>query len=88
MSKHEQVWSLQEAKAKFSEEIRRAQSDGPQTITLRGKPIASISPIDPKHDIEDEETGQVIVDALRKCPVKNFKAPRIRDYEPFRDVEI
>jgi antitoxin Phd len=88
MSKNERVWSLQEAKAKFSEVIRRAQTEGTQTVTLHGKPVASISPINSKRDFGDEETGQVIVDALRKCPVKNFKVPRIRDHEPFRDVEI
>jgi antitoxin Phd len=87
MNKHTRVWSLQEAKAKFSEVIRRAQADGPQTITLHGKPVASISPIGSARADADEETGQAIVDALRKCPVKNFKVPRIRDYEPFRDVE-
>ena len=30
-------WQLQQAKARLSEVIQRACSDGPQTITLRGK---------------------------------------------------
>lgn len=32
-----QSWTVAEAKAKFSEMIDRAQSDGPQTITRRGQ---------------------------------------------------
>jgi prevent-host-death family protein len=32
-----QSWTVAEAKAKFSEIIDRAQSDGPQTITRRGR---------------------------------------------------
>ena len=35
MSAHS--WSVAEAKAKFSEVIEKAQSDGPQTITRNGR---------------------------------------------------
>ncbi|MBM3504924.1 MAG: type II toxin-antitoxin system Phd/YefM family antitoxin [Alphaproteobacteria bacterium] len=31
------VWPVAEAKAKFSELIKRARRDGPQTITRKGK---------------------------------------------------
>jgi prevent-host-death family protein len=31
------TWTVAEAKAKFSEVIERAQSDGPQTITRNGR---------------------------------------------------
>ena len=38
MNKHTRnVWSLQEAKAKFSEVVERAQTEGPQTVTVHGK---------------------------------------------------
>jgi prevent-host-death family protein len=32
-----QSWTVAEAKAKFSEVIDRAQSDGPQTVTRHGR---------------------------------------------------
>lgn len=35
-------WTVAEAKAKFSEVIERAQSDGPQTITRNGRKAAVI----------------------------------------------
>jgi prevent-host-death family protein len=35
MSTH--IWSVAEAKAKFSEVIEKAKSDGPQTITRNGQ---------------------------------------------------
>jgi len=38
MSVHK--WTVAEAKAKFSEVINRAQSDGPQTITRKGRTAA------------------------------------------------
>lgn len=31
-------WSLQDAKAKFSELVRLVKADGPRIVTLRGKP--------------------------------------------------
>lgn len=34
------TWPLQEAKAKFSEVVKRALSEGPQGITVRGEPVA------------------------------------------------
>jgi len=35
-----QVWTVAEAKAKFSEVIERARSEGPQTITRKGRTAA------------------------------------------------
>ncbi|MCY7369710.1 MAG: type II toxin-antitoxin system Phd/YefM family antitoxin, partial [Polaromonas sp.] len=35
-------WRLQEAKGKFSELIKRALSDEPQGITVRGEPVAVV----------------------------------------------
>ena len=32
-----QIWTVAEAKAKFSEVINRAMSEGPQTITRKGR---------------------------------------------------
>jgi prevent-host-death family protein len=36
------VWSVAEAKAKFSQVIDQAQSAGPQTITRSGRPAVVI----------------------------------------------
>jgi prevent-host-death family protein len=37
-----QIWTVAEAKAKFSEVIDRALTQGPQTITRKGRPTAVI----------------------------------------------
>jgi prevent-host-death family protein len=37
-----QIWTVAEAKAKFSEVIERAMADGPQTITRNGRTAAVI----------------------------------------------
>ncbi len=31
------TWKLEDAKARFSEVVRRAHSDGPQAVTVRGR---------------------------------------------------
>lgn len=36
------TWQLQEAKARFSEVVRRAREDGPQHVTVRGAPTVVI----------------------------------------------
>lgn len=35
-------WHLQDAKNQFSKVVRKAQTDGPQTVTVRGKAAAVI----------------------------------------------
>jgi len=35
-------WKLEDAKARFSEVVRRADSDGPQMVTVRGKETAVV----------------------------------------------
>ncbi len=35
-------WQLQEAKARFSEVIKKATKEGPQQITVRGEPTAVV----------------------------------------------
>ena len=39
-------WQLQEAKAQFSEVVRRARSDGPQVITKQGRDEVVIVPVE------------------------------------------
>jgi prevent-host-death family protein len=37
-----QIWQLQEAKARLSEVIQKALNEGPQDISLRGRPAAVV----------------------------------------------
>jgi len=37
-----QTWQMQEAKAKLSELVKRAEADGPQDITLHGRSVAVV----------------------------------------------
>ena len=37
-----QEWQLQDAKNRFSELVRRARDEGPQAVTVHGKPTAVV----------------------------------------------
>jgi prevent-host-death family protein len=59
-------WKVQDAKARFSEVIRRARAKGPQSILLHGKEVAVV--------VDKEEfdrlsgsagTGEAVIDAFR-----------------------
>jgi antitoxin Phd len=75
MNHHSKTWPLQEAKAKFSELVRLAQSDGPQTVTVHGQPAVVISkaPVLPK-DVS-KLTGADFIEAMRKGPLFDFEIP-------------
>lgn len=75
MNYHSKTWPLQEAKAKFSELVRRAQTDGPQTVTVHGEPAVVITkaPTLPK-DVS-KLTGADFLAAMRKGPLFDFDIP-------------
>ena len=59
-------WPLQDAKNRFSEVVKRAVSEGPQTVTLRGQRAAVVlSAADFDRLTAGEET---LVDALLGAP--------------------
>ena len=37
-----QTWQMQEAKARLSEVVKRAELDGPQDVTLHGRSVAVV----------------------------------------------
>lgn len=41
-TQHDREWQLQDAKNRLSQVVDSAVHDGPQTITLRGKPTAVV----------------------------------------------
>lgn len=40
------TWKLEDAKARFSEVVRRAQSEGPQRVTVRGREAVVVMSVD------------------------------------------
>ena len=70
MNKHTRVWSLQEAKAKFSEVVRRAQTEGPQTVTVHGKKAVTVSAVNETGTAEETCAGLIRI--LENSPLREF----------------
>jgi prevent-host-death family protein len=65
---HFATWTLQDAKARLSEVLRRARSEGPQRLTVHGRDGAVILSSEEFRRLKGELTGQALIDALQACP--------------------
>lgn len=75
MNQHRKPWSLQEAKAKFSELVRLAQTDGPQQVTVHGEDAVTITKT-PRNKAKDSSlTGADFLKALMSGPPIDFDIP-------------
>ena len=45
------TWKLEDAKARFSELVRRARSEGPQRVTVRGKDAVVVIAVETLEDL-------------------------------------
>jgi prevent-host-death family protein len=81
-------WRLQDAKARFSELVRRAHSDGPQHVTLHGRDAVVVIDAEEFHRLQGERTGQLLIDALQASPCRESEIEPRRSIMPVRDVML
>ena len=80
------VWQLQEAKARLSEVIQKALSEGPQDISLRGRPAAVVLS---RADYDRLTRPKPSLAAfLRDSPMHGVELDLERDASPVREVEL
>ena len=80
-------WQIQEAKARLSEVIKNAQNEGPQEITLHGKPVAVLL----SREQYEKLTGieESLVDFMRRSPLAGDESVDIeRDRSLTREIEF
>jgi antitoxin Phd len=79
-------WAVQDAKSHFSEVMKKAESEGPQTIAVRGKPaVVMISQAEYLKLIAPEKS---LFDLLRKSPLAGMDVEFDRDHSLSRDIEL
>ena len=61
------AWQLQAAKANLSELVKRAQSEGPQEITVHGKPVVVVLSHSAFAEISGSEES--FVNFMRRSPL-------------------
>ena len=77
---HSAMWKLQEAKAKFSEVVRRAHGQGPQYVTVRGKQaVAIIDAAELERLLPADPTVIPLVQFLESLYVEGLDLTRDRD---------
>jgi prevent-host-death family protein len=81
-------WQLQDAKARFSEVVRRAKQEGPQHVTVHGREEVVVIGAEDFRKLAGERTGQALVDAMQQSPHRSTNIEPSRSRMPIRDVEL
>ncbi len=66
-------WALQDAKARFSEVVRKAQAEGPQHVSVHGRDSVVVLSEEEFLRLKGSPTGQAIVDAFAASPHKEIE---------------
>ena len=79
-------WTVASAKARFSEVIDRARSDGPQTVTRNGKPAVVLVSADEweRRTVPKDN----LYDFLRNSPLRGADIDLERIDEQPRDLDL
>lgn len=78
-------WRLQDAKARFSELVRLARSEGPQRVTLHGRDAVVVVDAEEFLQLKGECTGQLLIQA---SPHRDIEIAPRRSAMPARDVNL
>ena len=81
-----QTWQLQEAKGKFSEVVKRAQSQGPQNITVHGELVAVL--ISRRDYLKLTRPKPSLVELLRVSPLAGNNLEITREQTPTRKIKL
>jgi prevent-host-death family protein len=81
-------WRLQDAKARFSELVRLAHSQGPQRVTLHGRDAVVVVDAAEFARLQGRRTGQLLIDALQASPHREIEIAPRRSKMPVRAVKL
>ncbi len=81
-------WVLQDAKARFSELVRRVRSEGPQHVTVHGRDEVVVIAAEEFRRLKGAATGQALIDALQASPHRDVDIESGRGAMPVRDVSL
>ena len=79
---------MQDAKAQFSELVRRAREKGPQRVTVHGKDAVVVIDADEWDRLRRPVSGRDLVEALANSPLKDVTIERLAVKSPVRDVKL
>ena len=80
------TWQLQEAKAQFSEVVRRAQRVGPQTVSVHGKDAVVVLASEDYARLSGSKPS--FLEMMRASPLVGVRLRIDRDKQPTRKVKL
>src|ERR1700722_12012900 len=81
-------WLLQDAKARFSELVRRVRSEGPQHVTVHGRDVVVVVAAEEFRRLKGDRTGEALIAALQAPPYRDIDIEPRRERLPVRDVKL
>lgn len=79
-------WPLQDAKARLSELVKKAQNNRPQFISIRGNPAVVVISVEEYEALTIPATN--IVEFLRQSPLVGLELDLARDKSTNRDISL
>src|SRR6202048_103428 len=81
-------WLLQDAKARFSELVRKVRSEGPQHVTVHGRDEVVVVAAEEFRRLQGRPTGQALIAAMQASPYREIDLEPTRAVMPVRDVSL
>jgi len=81
-------WLLQDAKARFSELVRKVRSEGPQHVTVHGRDEVVIIAAEEFRRLKGGMSGRALIQAMRASPYPEIDLEPKRAPMPVRDVTL
>jgi prevent-host-death family protein len=86
--RHPGHWLLQDAKARFSELVRRVRSEGPQHVTVHGRDEVVVVSAEEFRRLKGEQTGEALIAAMQASPHRDIEIEPSRAPMPVRGVDL
>jgi prevent-host-death family protein len=81
-------WPLQDAKARFSELVRKVRSEGPQHVTVHGRDEVVVIAAEEFRRLKGDKTGQDLIKALQASPRREVDLAPARSAMAVRGVAV
>jgi prevent-host-death family protein len=81
-------WLLQDAKARFSELVRRVRAEGPQHVTVHGRDEVVVIAAEEFRRLQGDLSGAALIAAMAASPYRELDIAPRRSRLPVRDVEL
>ncbi len=79
---------MQDAKARFSELVRRVRSEGPQHVTVHGRDEVVVISVEEFRRLKGDLTGAALIAAIQSSPYPELELEPSRLPMPVRDISL